>query len=527
MAGAGSLPRARVDRSTKFMRPLMASPPLIELRGISKRFGGVRALDDVSMSIDRAEIRCLAGENGSGKSTLIKIVSGVYQPDAGEILIDGVPTGRLDPATSIAHGVQVIYQDLSLFPTLSVIENLFLNTYLREKRSIVDWRRGRRMAREVLGRLDVALDLDANVETLPAAGRQVVAIARAVLADARLIIMDEPTTALTGGEVERMFRIVRDLQAHGIAVLFVSHKMREMLEISEALTVFRNGKKVDEGPISEFDERKITHAMTGRNLNTGHFEAPAVGAGTTPRLRLKDVSVGEKVHGVSLDIMPGEVVGLSGLIGAGRQSLVKAIFGLRRDLTGAMEIDGRPLAPRSVSDAIDAGVAYVPEDRLSEGLFLDRSIRDNAISAAMDRYAPRLWIDNARARAETEAMFADMQISAPGTEVAVSTLSGGNQQRVVIGRWLMTDAKLLMLNGPTVGVDVGSKEQIHAIIHGLTRDKGLAVIMISDDIPELAANCNRVLTMADGRLTGELSGDTLTEDALDAALASTTRRETA
>lgn len=216
MAGAGSLSRARVDRSTKFMRPLMASPPLIELRGISKRFGGVRALDDVSMSIERAEIRCLAGENGSGKSTLIKIVSGVYQPDVGEILIDGVPTGRLDPATSIAHGVQVIYQDLSLFPTLSVVENLFLNSYLREKSRIVDWRRGRRMAREVLGRLDVALDLDANVETLPVAGRQVVAIARAVLADARLIIMDEPTTALTGREVERMFRIVRDLQAHGM-----------------------------------------------------------------------------------------------------------------------------------------------------------------------------------------------------------------------------------------------------------------------------------------------------------------------
>ena len=192
-----------------------------------------------------------------------------------------------------------------------------------------------------------------------------------------------------------------------------------------------------------------------------------------------------------------------------------------------MEIDGQRLAPTSVSDAIDAGVAYVPEDRLSEGLFLNRSIRDNAISAAMDRYAPRLWLDGKRARSETETMFNDMQISAPGTEVPVSTLSGGNQQRVVIGRWLMTDAKLLILNGPTVGVDVGSKEQIHSIIHELTRDKGLAVIMISDDIPELAANCNRVLTMADGRLTGELSGDSLTEDALDTALAGAPRKETA
>ncbi|MDD7972808.1 sugar ABC transporter ATP-binding protein [Roseinatronobacter alkalisoli] len=505
----------------------MAFPPLIELRGISKRFGGVRALDNVSMTIDRAQIRCLAGENGSGKSTLIKIMSGVYQPDAGEILIDGKAMDQLDPAISIGQGVQVIYQDLSLFPTLKVVENLFLNTFLRERQKIVNWRRGREMAREVLDRLDVDLDLDATVETLPAAGRQIVAIARAVLAEARLIIMDEPTTALTGREVARLFRIVRDLQQQGIAILFVSHKMREMLEISEALTVFRNGRKVAEGPIGEFDERAITRAMTGRDLNTGHFTAPAFDPQATPRLLLEGVSVGDSVHDVSLRLMPGEVVGLSGLIGAGRTRLAKAIFGLRQDVTGRMEVDGRPLAPASVSDAIRAGVAYVPEDRLSEGLFLNRSIRDNAISAAMDRYAPRLWLNHMRARSETGKMFRDMQIAAPGTEVPVSTLSGGNQQRVVIGRWLMTDARLLILNGPTVGVDVGSKEQIHSIIHGLAHDKGLAVLMISDDLPELAANCNRVFTMEDGRLTGEFSGDALTEEALETALASVTRKETA
>ncbi|MGY6703733.1 sugar ABC transporter ATP-binding protein [Roseinatronobacter sp.] len=505
----------------------MAIPPLIELRGISKRFGGVRALDNVSMTIDRAQIRCLAGENGSGKSTLIKIVSGVYQPDEGEILIDGKPMGRLDPATSISHGVQVIYQDLSLFPTLKVVENLFLNTYLREGKKIVNWRRGREMARAVLDRLDVDLDLDATVETLPAAGRQIVAIARAVLAEARLIIMDEPTTALTGREVERMFRIVRDLQAQGIAVLFVSHKMREMLEISEALTVFRNGKKVAEGPIGEFDERAITHAMTGRHLNTGRFTVPPDSTQVTARLTLENLSVGNSVHGVSMRLMPGEVVGLSGLIGAGRTTLAKAIFGLRQDVTGRMEVDGRRLAPSCVGDAIDAGVAYVPEDRLSEGLFLTRSIRDNAIASAMDRYAPQLWLNTVRARSETERMFVDMKIVAPGTDVPVSTLSGGNQQRVVIGRWLMTDARLLILNGPTVGVDVGSKEQIHSIIHGLARDKGLTVLMISDDLPELAANCNRVFTMADGCLTGELSGDELTEAALETALARASRKESA
>lgn len=504
----------------------MATQPLIELRGVSKHFGGVRALDDVSITIDRAQIRCLAGENGSGKSTLIKIISGVYQPDEGEILIDGSPVDRLDPAGSMEHGVQVIYQDLSLFPELTVVENLFLNTYLRERKKFVDWRRGRRMASEVLARLDVDLNLNATVETLPAAGRQVVAIARAVLADARLIIMDEPTTALTGHEVERLFRIVRDLQRQGIAILFVSHKMREMLEISETLTVFRNGRKVVEGLITEFDERAITHAMTGRHLNTGRFTAPTVGV-DTPRLALQGVSVGHDVQDVSLYLMPGEIVGLSGLIGAGRTALAKALFGLRQDVAGRIEIDGEPLSPASVTEAIDAGVAYVPEDRLSEGLFLPRSIQDNAIASALGLYAPRLWLQRRRARAATEKMFGEMQIVAPSTDVPVATLSGGNQQRVVIGRWLMTDARLLILNGPTVGVDVGSKEQIHSIIHGLARDQGLAVMMISDDLPELAANCNRVITMADGRLTGEFSGDDLTEQALESALAAVVRRKTA
>ncbi|MEO1951550.1 sugar ABC transporter ATP-binding protein [Thioclava sp.] len=504
----------------------MATAPLIELRNISKRFGGVRALDDVSLTLDAARIHCLAGENGSGKSTLIKIVSGVYQPDEGEILIDGKPVGKLDPATSIAHGVQVIYQDFSLFPTLTVVENLALNTFLREGKTRIDWTRARKMARDVLARLDVTLDLDATVETLPAAGRQIVAIARAMLADARLIIMDEPTTTLTGREVERLFRIVRDLQADGIATLFVSHKMREMLEISERLTVFRNGKKVTEGPISDYDERSITRAMTGRDLHQGHFQAPDV-SGREPRLELRNVTVGDKAQGINLTLMPGEIVGMSGLIGAGRKAIAQAIFGLRNDMTGEMRVDGKPVMPKNVPEAIAAGIAYVPEDRLSEGLFLTRSIRDNAIVSSLSRFAPHLWLDAEKAGEETHKMFGEMAISAPGIDVPVGTLSGGNAQRVMIGRWLITDARVLILNGPTVGVDVGSKEQIHGIIQDLTRNNDLAVLMISDDLPELAANCNRVLCMTEGRITGELAGDALTEEALDAALSNEKQGEPA
>lgn len=495
----------------------MTNPtPLIEMRGITKRFGGVTALDDVSLQIMPGEIHCLAGENGSGKSTIIKVMSGVYQPDAGSVVIDGQPAGVLDPVKSTAAGIQVIYQDFSLFPTLSVVENLTINSFLREGARMVDRKRARQMARDVLARLGVDLPLDAAVETLPTSGRQLVAIARAVLADARLIIMDEPTTALTGREVERLFRITRDLQAHGIAILFVSHKMREMLDLSERLTVFRNGRKVAEGPITDFDEAAITRAMTGRDLEAGHYDAPAIQG--TPRLEYRAVIVPGHLSEVSLKLWPGEVVGVSGLIGSGRTELALAAFGMLPPTSGAVLVDGQDVTPRSVQQAIAAGIAYVPEDRLSEGLFLTRSIRDNSIVSSIRRFAPGLWLNRKAAADATREMFEGMAIAAPSPEVPVGTLSGGNQQRVMIGRWLMTGAKVLILNGPTVGVDVGSKATIHAIIHRMAREEGLAVLMISDDVPELVANCNRVVTMVQGRITAELSGPTLTEDALNDSL---------
>lgn len=485
---------------------------LIELRGITKRFGGVTALNDVSMQIAPGEIHCLAGENGSGKSTIIKVMSGVYRPDAGEILIDGKPVGPLTPPESIARGIQVIYQDLSLFPTLTVAENIVLNSLLRDGRHTINRTEARRESVAVLDRLGVALDPDTTIETLPTSGRQIVAIARAVLADARLLIMDEPTTALTRKEVDNLFRIVRDLQYHGIAVLFVSHKMREMLEISERLTVFRNGAKVAEGPISGFDEAAITRAMTGRDLERTRYDWPPKDG--IPRLELRGLTVPGEIDDINLALMPGEVVGVSGLIGSGRTELALALFGMRPGYKGEIWLDGKLVHIDTVQRAITEGIAYVPEDRLGEGLFLPRPIQDNSIAASIPQFSRHGFLDFTAARDRTVAMFQAMQIAAPGTDVAVSTLSGGNQQRVVIGRWLMTGARLLILNGPTVGVDVGSKAQIHAIIHGLARDKGLAVLMISDDLPELVANCNRIVHMQQGRLTGELSGETLTEDAV-------------
>ncbi|WP_079211758.1 sugar ABC transporter ATP-binding protein [Brucella pituitosa] len=489
---------------------------LIELRHIGKRFGGVKALDDVSFAIKPGEIHCLAGENGSGKSTVIKIMSGVYTPEDGEILIDGKAVGKLDPVKSVHHGIQVIYQDFSLFGNLTVAENLAINTFLMEGRKAVDWKRVRELAQQALDRLGVQMDLDADVDSLPTSGKQIVAIARAVMADARLLIMDEPTTALTRHEVDALFKIVRDIQAQGIAVLFVSHKMREMLEISERLTVFRNGKKVAEGPINEFDEPAITRAMTGQELTAHSYQWVArEGATSVPSLEIDNLSVPGSVEKASLTLHAGEIVGISGLIGSGRTELALALFGMKPDFTGNVLIDGKPVHPKTVQEGIACGVAYVPEDRLTEGLFLTQSIERNIIVTSIEKFVRGLFINRKKADATTRDMFSAMNIVAPGPHTPVNHLSGGNAQRVVLARWLLTGAKILILNGPTVGVDVGSKAQIHNIIRKLAQDEGLAVLMISDDVPELVQNCNRVLVMHRGRFVDELSGENMTEDAVN------------
>ncbi|HYF88489.1 sugar ABC transporter ATP-binding protein [Azospirillum sp.] len=489
------------------------SDGFIELRNIRKVFSGVVALDAMSLVIKPGEIHCLAGENGSGKSTVIKIMSGVYQPDGGEMLIDGKPVPGMTPIGAIAHGVQVIYQDFSLFGNLTVAENLAMNVHLGEKRRLMNWRRTRAIAREAVDRLGVELDLDAEVASLPTAGKQLVAIARALMSDARLIIMDEPTTALTRKEVETLFRIVRDIQARGIAILFVSHKMREMLEISERITVIRNGRKVAEGPTGDFDEASITRHMTGSDiLSEPYVWTPPPGPPPVPRLEIRGLTVPGKCERLSLAIRPGEIVGLSGLLGSGRTDLALALFGMVPRYEGEILIDGAPVRMRSTQEAIDAGIAYVPEDRLTEGLFLPQSIKRNMLATSYERLARKLVIDRDRAEEMTQGMVRAMQIATPTAEKPVMQLSGGNQQRVVLARWLLTDARVLILNGPTVGVDVGSKAEIHAKIRELAQHHGLAVLMISDDVPELVQNCNRIVLMHRGRFIEDLPAADVTEE---------------
>ncbi len=492
---------------------LVMSENFIELRNVRKEFAGVVALKDLSLTIRKGEIHCLAGENGSGKSTLIKIMSGVYQPNAGEIYIDGNKVENLSPMASIEHGVQVIYQDFSLFGNLTVAENLAMNVQLREQRQVLNWRKVREIAKEAVKRLGVDLDLDMDVEKLSTAGKQLVAIARALMSDARLIIMDEPTTALTGKEIETLFRIVKDIQSRGIAILFVSHKMREMLEISEHITVIRNGQKVADGPTGDFDEALITRHMTGSDIISKPYIWDQQKYGSMPpRIETTNLSFGTDLDNINLAIKPGEIVGVSGLLGSGRTELALSLFGMMPGYSGTISINGAQTVLDTPQKAIRAGVAYVPEDRLSEGLFLTQGIDRNMLATSYEKLAPGLLIDQDKAEEWVETMIRDMQIATPTGKKLVKELSGGNQQRVVIARWLLTNAKFLILNGPTVGVDVGSKAEIHRTIRELTQKEGLAVLMISDDVPELVHNCNRIILMHRGAFVEEMASADTSED---------------
>ena len=481
---------------------------------VSKHFAGVQALKNVSLTINRGEIRCLAGENGSGKTTLIKVIAGVYRPDEGELRINGRRYKSLHPIESIREGIQIIYQDFSLFPNLTVAENLAINFELEQQQRFVNWQSVRRIAREALERIGVEIDLRARVETLSVADKQLVAIARAILHNAKLVIMDEPTTALTQKEVDSLFSIIKSLQQEGISTLFVSHKLREVLEISEKVTVLRNGEKVADGDIAEFDRAKLVYYITGREIAEDRYTYERDSARPQSLLKVSDLGRTGSFAGVSFEIFPGEIVGVTGLLGSGRTDLALALFGLKPADTGQIYIAGQLTAIRSVQDAIRQGLGYVPEDRLTEGLFLPQTIGRNIIISILERLANVFgFVNFPKINRQVEHSINYLRIKTPSADLPVNNLSGGNQQRVVLAKWLATKAKILILNGPTVGVDIGSKTDIHHTLRELAR-QGLGVLIISDDFPEILQNCNRILLMHKGRILNELRGAQCTEEEL-------------
>lgn len=475
----------------------------ITLEHVHKYFSGVHALNDISLSIKKGEIHCLAGQNGSGKSTLIKVISGIHAPSEGVIRIGDKSLNNLTPKQAIALGVQVIYQDFSLFANLTVAENLALNTNLAQNKKFVSWKKVHQLARQAMDRLQIEIDLDCEVGSLPVAQKQLIAIARALMFDARLIIMDEPTTALTSKEVKVLFERVRQIQKEGIAILFVSHKMREMLEISERITVIRNGSKVAEGLTQDFDEKLLTFHMTGQEFTDQKYILKN-NEQALPRLQLHNYS-GNGFQNINLRLHKKEIIGITGLLGSGRTELAKALFGMHADTKGQLQIDGVEVRLSSIPEAIRHGIAYVPEDRLSEGLFLAQSIKRNILATTLDSLGSTLFLDRNVANERASRMVDEIGIQTNNFENAVNTLSGGNQQRVVLGKWLLTNAKILILNGPTVGIDIGSKAEIHLRIRSIAQEGDLAVIMFSDDIQELVNNCNRIIIMHKGEFTDEIS----------------------
>lgn len=482
---------------------------VLTVRNVSKAFAGVKALKRIDLEIRPGEIHCLAGENGSGKSTLIKIISGVYTPDEGTIELNGHVHTRLTPIEAIMNGVQVIYQDFSVFPNLTVMENLAINTELAGNRKLVNWSRFRRIAEEAVAKINFKVDLDEVVGRLSVADKQLVAISRALMSDARLIIMDEPTTALTKKEVDALFRIILDLKARGIATLFVSHKLEEVFEISERFTIIRNGESVITCLPEELDRKKFANYMTGRDFDDAHFTPAEISP--EPILEAVGLGVDGAFADVSFSLRRGEILGITGLLGSGRTELALTLFGALKKDAGEIRIKGRPVAVDGIRAAIANGISYVPEDRLTEGLFLDRSIADNIVIAEIDSIVSRLGLLSQAKVAQRAQEWVDrLKIATPDADNAANTLSGGNQQRIVLAKWLATDPEILILNGPTVGVDIGSKHDIHEILRGLARD-GMAIIIISDDIPEVIGNCNRVLLMRAGRIELELDPAATTE----------------
>ncbi|MEO7337650.1 MAG: sugar ABC transporter ATP-binding protein [Caldimonas sp.] len=488
----------------------------LELRGISKHFGGVVALRDVDLSLCAGEVHCLVGENGSGKSTLIKIISGVLRPEpGGRIVIEGREHPHLDPVQSIACGIQVIYQDLSLFPNLSVAENIAVAGHLGAPR-LVNWRRVRETALAAMSRIGAKLDPDARVEDLTIANRQLVAICRAMAADARLVVMDEPTASLTRHEVDALVRLVADLKQAGICIVFVSHRLDEVMEIADRVTVLRDGAKVGEFPAHEMDDHKLATLMTGKAF-TYQTQAAEVRAGE-PLLTVRHLSRTGQYEDISLDIRAGEIVGLTGLLGSGRTEFALSLFGMNRPTSGEIRLNGKLLALKTNAQAIAEGIAYVSEDRLHLGLVLEQPIASNILVTVLDEMANRMGlVPEARRQQTARKWIDDLAIKATDPEHAVRTLSGGNQQRVVLAKWMATRPRLLILDSPTVGVDIAAKDGIYEIVRGLAAS-GVAILLISDETPEVFYHAQRVLVLRRGRLVGECIPHQSTEAELQAVV---------
>lgn len=485
--------------------------PLLQLTNISKHYAGVTALSHVDFEMDEGEIHCLVGENGSGKSTLIKIISGTVKADTGSIVeVGGEIVHSYEAIDAIDKGIQVIYQDLSLFPNLSVAENIAIGEFVSGHQRLVKWKELNRIAERAMSRINVNLPLDDVVSEISIADQQLVAICRALTHDVKLIIMDEPTASLTRREVESLLSVVKDMKSKGIATLFVSHKLNEVFQVADRISVLRDGNKVGVFPSNEIDEEKLTHLMTGKKVQYEGFTFTPRGG--QPVLELNGLTRESEYTDINLRLFPGEILGVTGLLGSGRTELALSLFGVTKPDEGQIIFEGKPVKIRSIQDAIDLGIAYVPEDRLVQGLVNDQPVSDNLIITIIDSLKNHFHlIDKDRKNKSIAEWINELGIKVPSVISPVRTLSGGNQQKIVLAKWICTDPKILILDGPTIGIDVAAKYSIHQTIRDLAQ-RGIAIILISEEIPEVFNNCNRILVMRKGCVAKEFETSQVTMD---------------
>lgn len=487
--------------------------PFIRLSNISKSFAGIKALNGIDLEIKPGRIYCLMGENGCGKSTLIKIISGVYAPDEGEIELDGKMMKHMTPKEAMKKGIEVIYQDFSVFPNLTVAENISMNTEMTRKTKIVNWKRIHSQAQLAMDKLGIALPLDETVEHLSVANRQLIAISRAISHDAKLLIMDEPTTALTKCEVDALFEIVKRLNESGISIIFVSHKLDEVMQLSQEIVIMRNGEKVADGNMTDFTKDKIIYFMTGRKLTNTSYRIPQ-NVNSKITLEVKHITQKGGFSDISFSIKENEIVGITGLLGSGRTALANALFGISRIDSGEILLDGKRIRLRNVRNAVLNGIAYVPEDRLTEGLFLNQPINQNIAVTVLDKLSNKIGlVKSASIRNMSLEWIKRLHVKTESDELSVHFLSGGNQQKVVLAKWLAINPKILILNGPTVGVDIGAKTDIIEMIKSLARE-GMSIILVSDDVSEIMMCCNRIMIMRSGRITEEVMAENINETEL-------------
>ncbi len=486
----------------------------IELKNISKLYPGVQALDAVDFEITKGEVHCLVGQNGSGKSTLIKILSGVVTAEPGaEIYINGSLIKHPNPKLSMEEGVQVIYQDLSLFSNLTVKENIGFRNNIRSNSPLVEWKGIKKTAEEALALIDVELDINAKVEELSIAQQQLVEIAKALTGELSLLILDEPTASLTKKEVNSLFKVIEGLRKKGISILFVSHKLNEIFEIAEKVTILRDGKKVGVYDSSELDHDKLVYLMTGTSES---YELPkSLQRGAELILEARNLSKARNYKDISFSLKKGEILGITGLLGSGRTELALTLFGMNPQDSGELIYDGKEVKWHSNKEAVQAGIGYVPEDRMNHGLIMDQSIQDNLMITTIKRYLNRLGlIKEEECTKVLEKKVEELEIKIGMKEAPVKTLSGGNAQKVVLSKWLLVNPKVLILDEPTIGIDVIAKNSIHNLIKQLVEERGMSVIMISDEVQEVLNNCHRVLVMRNGMIVYEFRPEETTESEL-------------